>query len=1632
MMQCKFLLTEGGRTLEFSSEMALNDHLRDTYRYAPILGDMAFSTNITASQKYTLAAVKSLNAESKQLQALKPKTINSNDSKDLIYNNPFIGVNDFLQQYTFVDASNVEHHLFPIFKADNYWETRYKAWKDSDPSKRFTEEEIDTFFSGDKTEAANNTINDKTTAETYRKMMEERWANQCFIGDAIHQIMQSFFQYNSKISGYEGDRLSIMSDTAKIQYFRSKFQKSGSYQKGDYKVNRNDVLTDAQILDACLYASKLMQNLRDQYGEGAVFVPELAVSGKLTQPLKDGNIEKAVGNIDLLVIDQDSNIHILDYKVSPKSYSDTSTAKERTYMYQLATYARILEHNGIRLGTATSTEIVPIQLGNFHKQQDGTFTYDKISVTNNQQRYSLTGEQMADVKSKIKNVFDVPDLKDTDFKAVDQAVYDTFNHWVPGYNKTSKITREELVEMIREDDGFVPDANGFLSYIPKGLERAANLISPVEISKFSSSAEAEKHLVDQLYNLINRSAEYRQTTVSQLTNALKAAIAARNINGDNVVWPSNIEKDNSLSVDWLKYQMAKYCTGNWKIIEGQQMTNLFNDYGMIALENIHTHQVDFIKVSAKPIKVQYSFAKRAKAATSGMGETLKGKRTYISGAFKTDTYYQAKEQELLHSEYGNLELMEMMLILNQIPGFFTGDRIVGQLSVVQPKFGQLVTASNRQIMASFNELDSVSSKKLEHNWFKENKIKMASEALIAKTDYLSLMAAANAEGSFNSYKKYKDLGGIKAMENMDWGMDNEQKLSALEALKEKMEKGNAHLNKEFKNLNTHDLAAISELQIQLYRQVLIAIAECKGVHFQQQLKDHSKILESLNVLRNGVSGSMIDNPGNLQSDTLNLLTKLTLEAYQNTRNAMQPKITEIRNLAKEYKKAKGFSLLKTYTVGIEASVYQNLYQRDTPQSKDNFLFKFLNDSSLDSADRTFLKKALRIINRRRMPLKSEAELDAMEANNEIEYYQVPLKRGTTKSVIAQKGYLGGFKEFLKDYNPKDIVQRVRDKAVGLFTIKDSLDHEQVVGHMFQLDNDFDLGQKNKESRRRYIARKSKEGAGGTTYFETNVETLLLAHEFAYEKTDHVNNIMPTIKAALAHLINQGAHQNTSFNNDIDYLVKYVQDKIKGEVIHEEKFEKVGAYLSMIRQAGSYMALAFSPITGMYQGIQSLWTTASLIIRKPDGTSAFSFKNFAKAFQIVYKDLFLYGDKPSVCSKLNEVYGINDMDMNTYIERVQTDRHGFWNFDTLAFKFASRPDYYNRMSIIVAKMLEEGSFEAHSLDKDGNLVYDWKKDKRFNLLSGPQTNSPEYINQRSLFHAIARQFQDEGVKDASGNAYKVNMAKMELPQAYTNKEMESIKSIADEIYGYYTHEKKSLIQSTWWGAMFMQMRTYWSAKKNQYFAHGGVKMQGHWEQLKMPDGQPAYYPLDANGNVDYRGVPTATNTGYPITQWKGDWKEGIFSTMAQLSTFKGDLTFRELWNHEDPTLRLCYRSNLQKLCYDLTMFLTGGAINAFLLSRWIKDVEDDTDKSKISDACKLTAANILKRSVENSFTDFDLVGSVFKPLVSLEPFAFDNMVRTIQGAWKVATGDKDADSFIIGSTSVGKQLRPIWHAISVQD
>ena len=81
---------------------------------------------------------------------------------------------------------------------------------------------------------------------------------------------------------------------------------------------------------------------------------------------------------------------------------------------------------------------------------------------------------------------------------------------------------------------------------------------------------------------------------------------------------------------------------------------------------------------------------------------------------------------------------------------------------------------------------------------------------------------------------------------------------------------------------------------------------------------------------------------------------------------------------------------------------------------------------------------------------------------------------------------------------------------------------------------------------------------------------------------------------------------------------------------------------------------------------------------------------------ILQDVVHVGDSISLGEALNNVYGLNDRDINVFTDRINSDTAGIYNFWSLGFRFSSRPDYYNRMTIFGAQMRKDGSFKAHKM------------------------------------------------------------------------------------------------------------------------------------------------------------------------------------------------------------------------------------------------------------------------------------------------------------------------------------------------
>ncbi len=268
----------------------------------------------------------------------------------------------------------------------------------------------------------------------------------------------------------------------------------------------------------------------------------------------------------------------------------------------------------------------------------------------------------------------------------------------------------------------------------------------------------------------------------------------------------------------------------------------------------------------------------------------------------------------------------------------------------------------------------------------------------------------------------------------------------------------------------------------------------------------------------------------------------------------------------------------------------------------------------------------------------------------------------------------------------------------------------------------------------------------------------------------------------------------------------------------------------------------------------------------------------------------------------------------------------------------------------------------------------------------------------------------------------------------------MKAIGDTMYGYYDSSKKSLWQSTFLGGLMMQMQTYWSGKKNQYLAPGGIKAQGKWVQMISPNGKKCYYSKNENGDIDNSSMPVEEGdpraSEIPFMQWKGRFEEGAFITLYDVLKrtigHKGNLkaAWKEKLDGTDEDLQKLYKQNIKLIVSDLFgMLLIGSLLGGLLEDLADEEIKKAKKSAQIGDAMAATALNLIAKTVKNSALDFNMINSLFGFVGDWNPFSVSYATNQLSNGWSLITGDKNWEQTLCSAFSAARQMRPILNCIN---
>jgi|GEM_PF-2638637 len=132
-----------------------------------------------------------------------------------------------------------------------------------------------------------------------------------------------------------------------------------------------------------------------------------------------------------------------------------------------------------------------------------------------------------------------------------------------------------------------------------------------------------------------------------------------------------------------------------------------------------------------------------------------------------------------------------------------------------------------------------------------------------------------------------------------------------------------------------------------------------------------------------------------------------------------------------------------------------------------------------------------------------------------------------------------------------------------------------------------------------------------------------------------------------------------------------------------------------------MTLAFSPVQYLGQRADGIVKGAKLkAIVSGLSEAPFTEEEYKRAELIVAASQLKTSIESSLVDQLNILYGVNDMDIDQYVENMKYSKnYSIFNFSRFAFYTTSRPDFYNRMTIFIARLIHEGAYDAYSLDEN---------------------------------------------------------------------------------------------------------------------------------------------------------------------------------------------------------------------------------------------------------------------------------------------------------------------------------------------
>lgn len=1355
---------------------------------------------------------------------------------------------------------------------------------------------------------------EKDPDRSFEELLEEatkirdRWKLLSKDGMIMHGIMPRLL-YAASVDAQSGQGM-----TSKTQEVLSEFTFEDSNGAEATALSRFDKDSLIKIISTLnkigFYLNSQTKAIRE---EGSKPVRSVYLRAPLKPEVRENVDADYVGvHVDNIYVGKDNRLFVFNYKFCQNPYSTWAKNKHEKYRREMGIIKEIFEQNGFNTDGSEFFNI-PIQLV---YNEEGKIV-DLV------------------IKGRQNNTCGIPynadDVKSPITKSHEEAKEKYFSQSTKP--ELHKIKRTEFQEDLSNGESLLKLINPKLGARTEGLKISAKgwirTHYGTHILKSSSGVGwdvimpdgSKKHIADntsfrenkELEDFVQEHLEVLSKELPVVTQTLIDAIEKSYVTGR----PSFSGFGLPSSAAFLERSLMRYFIfteeNGHKVYEWEPLLNTtLNQLGIILFQNKNTGQTDVVSICPfkldERIPVDYD-------------------QDNLMGMHEMDT----KNVTRLKSSYGDMDCVRVMDILNsvvkQVPNiklgnvdiyspYFQGSKVHYTAKFAATEYSKIVNYLNRKFNLTFQAHFKQAN-------FIDNYGLILQEAanIFQQTTIDSLNSAEDVAARFVQIKAL-----IKQLEQETFRSSDPAVIIG------------------FKNSSDQK----KRIAFDIYSNCMAWLQRYSG-------NDNIQI-KKIDEYKRYIMATYA-NP----DENVRLIADVFNTALNDTSNTFLEIYQPFRQKLMEFEAKKGVGVLERNVIGSTEGLFRKMFKRDTVTGEN--LWVYVNPynseecavAGLDSDEIDFLKSYLFFMAKIRarstgydfrFTSENDPKLQEYMENPENKYFISPLTKATN---IQHKlaTFFSGAKQVIRNSNtPEKLMGTIADLDKGP---QDSITGTVSSKSIYALGENPLAAHKTLMYSQNEVNRAALLQMRPESYFEMdlgNIAAEYAAQQIWYEK---MLDVELQAKALLFNMYVLGEESGKRTADIIKESVDAVNDFVQVNLYEQNTMSAAGkAFVDLMAGPKKMMTALYiagnirSMFRDIFEGVMQN-TVRTLTHYNTDLLAANVYKGYAEVMQhIVESDKAL-----NILSELCLRYRLSNCDTAKIAERAKRGTGGILNPMYASFGTLRGPDFLNRMTLFVARCMQDGCWDAFDME-NGKLVYDPRKDQRFKAYFDGVKGSPEYLKAKSMYFSAVLSYND-----AHKQSKPIVIGQDLLPEPYSDRQIKSIKEFADGIYGAYDKSQKAKYERMALGSQLGIFTTWmnghvaaWLKEPGTYSSHyTSLDENGETIIRKSDAGNDLYF--DENGGL----VEKIGDKFYDCVTGEEVQNDGTCPVVGDVPIFVQGIayTLRDIWKllrqekmltpqkfKEKIWSAQTNRENLKKLLGDAFMLLLYGLLFGLLLTPKYKE------------------------------------------------------------------------------------------------